>query len=206
VGNPNIFVAPRSQVPGNARLLLAPTQNDEALVELDASTHDFIDGLGSRCLAPGQALVFAQSELDRLALADWTVVSENRDDFAQILLRDGEIRQIGPCAQVKLDRDDRTVLVASDGGEDPERWESLDVAGNDVAAPVKALRDVLRTAITNRCVSLPTAQAMVTSALGDKHHWPLAAIEDFAASCTRVDLVVGGSIQITVHGPTTTTP
>ena len=52
------------------------------------------------------------------------------------------------------------------------------MAGNDVAAPVKALRDVLRTAITNRCVNLPTAQAMVTSALGDKHHWPLAAIED----------------------------
>lgn len=186
LGSPEIFVAPRSQVPADSTMLPAATPRDDALSELEASTSDMVDGLGSRCLSGDEALVFAHSELDRLGLADVTVVSGPGGDR--------------PCARVSLDWKRLVVVVAANDQADIETLES---AGIDPSA--YELRDALRAGITNKCVGLAEAEAVATSALGKQHHWPLAAIEDPTASCARVDMVVGGSVQIAIRGPKTAT-
>lgn len=200
--DPRIYVAPRSQMPANATVVSAATPRDDATSELEASAHDFVDGLGSRCLSGDEALKFAQSELDRLGLTDWTVANGPagpRPPVSDVSGRDPSDKL--PCARVSLDRDHHAVLVAPNDSDD---IDTLNGAG--YAPFVYELRDALRTGITNKCVSLTDAKAVATSALGDAHHWPLTAIEDPKASCTRVDMVVGGSVQITLRGPATAIP
>ena len=186
LGNPEIFVVPRSQVPAESTVLSAATPRDDALSELQASTFDMVDGLGSRCLSGDQARVFAQSELNRLGLADVKVVSEPNGHL--------------PCARVVLDWKRLVVVV---GANDQVNVEAPKGAGTDPS--VYKLRDALRAGITNKCVGLAEAQAVATRALGKQDHWPLAVIEDPTASCSRVDMVVGGSVQIAIRGPKTAT-
>ena len=68
------------------------------------------------------------------------------------------------------------------------------------------LRNALRTGISTKCVSLAEAKAVATTALGETDRWPLTTIEDPTASCTRVDMIVGGSVQVTLRGPVTASP
>ena len=199
-GNPKIFVAPRDQVPADATLLPAVTPRGEALFELDASSVDMIDGLGSRCLAGDEAKVFAQAELDRLGLTDWTVISGTAGP-REPLSDPGEPSSPLICARVVVDRDRLALAVTPNDTDDIETHN-----GHGTEPFVFDLRDSLRTGIADKCVNLAEAKAVATSALGDAHHWPLTAIEDPAASCTRVDMVVGGSIEITLRGPSTTIP
>ncbi|ADG73114.1 hypothetical protein Cfla_0195 [Cellulomonas flavigena DSM 20109] len=63
------------------------------------------------------------------------------------------------------------------------------------------LRDLLRERVADACVELDEAERIVTEAIGDEHHWPTVVIEDGEVQCTRVDLAVGGSIQVSLRGP-----
>ncbi|MGV8967784.1 MAG: hypothetical protein ACOH2F_16080 [Cellulomonas sp.] len=198
--DPRIFVAPQDQVPAGATLLLAVTPRDEALFELDASAVDMIDGLGSRCLAGDEANVFAQAELDRLGLTDWTVTS-GTPGTRPPPPANGDPEGPWICATAFGDPDHLTLVVTPNNRDDIETHN-----GHGTDPFVFDLRDSLRTGITDKCVNLAEAKAVATTALGDAHHWPLTAIEDTAASCTRVDMAVGGSIEITLRGPSTTTP
>lgn len=67
--------------------------------------------------------------------------------------------------------------------------------------PTAAVRDGLREGIATQCLDLDSAAAVAQDVLGQDHHWPLAAIEDPSASCTRVDMEVGGSVLVTLRGP-----
>lgn len=66
---------------------------------------------------------------------------------------------------------------------------------------VYELRDALRAQIADECVDLTTAEQIAAEAIGAEHHWPTVVVEDPQASCTRVDLEVGGSVQVTLRGP-----
>ena len=104
-------------------------------------------------------------------------------------------------ASVSLDPDGlRRVVVANDRDDPEARRRSGDIAGS-----VFTLRDALRNGIADKCVNLTDAAALATRSLGHEPHWPLTTIEDPTASCTRVDMVVGGSVQVTLRGPATAT-
>jgi hypothetical protein len=189
--NPEIYVLPRSQVPADSTVLPAATPRDEALSELQSSTDDLVDGLGSRCLSGEEARVFAHSELARLGLTDVKVVSGPTGNR--------------PCARVWLDWSRLAVVVAANDQASLETLKAQDsverVQPSGIDPSVPKLRDALRAGITDKCVGLAKAEAVATSALGEEDHWPLVVTEDPTASCSRVDMRVGGSVQITIRGP-----
>ncbi|MFF5114711.1 hypothetical protein [Streptosporangium sp. NPDC000509] len=89
----------------------------------------------------------------------------------------------------------------------PNRRRDLNMKNTGTVDPfVYELRDALRAGIASRCVGLDEAESLAKQALGTKHHWPLTVMPDPAASCTRVDLEVGGSIQVTLRGPKVANP
>lgn len=185
-----VYVTPRDQVPEEATLLgeLAPTAAAER--ELRASTWDWVDGGSSHCFTTPEAQAFARSELDRLDLTGWTVVT---DDVPEA----GMVAPGMVCALVMTDPATHTITVL------PDRSEDYETAAGPVSSRV---RDALRTGIAQTCLSLADAVAVADAALGSEHHWPTTAITDESASCSRVDLEIGGSIQVTLYGPTTARP
>ena len=181
------YVTPRDQVPADAVLLAAPTAQDAAERELEASLRDQVDGLWSSCADPAAAEAVVHAELDRLGLTGWGVLVEPTPE---------DPYPGSPCTDAMVDADQRTVTVlparAADADQqDPERV---------------TLRDELRDGITQRCVSADEAGAVVEAALAEQPHWPTTILVDEAAACARVDLEIGGSIQVTVHGPTVARP
>ncbi len=180
-----VVVVPRDQVPADAELLDVATPGDLAAQELQASLHDSVDGPATGCLDPATATAAAQAELDRLALADWRV--EVAPDAGT-----------GECSGIVVDTGQRLLTVLPT--EASETMETL-VARGDIVPEVLALRNQLRAQIADTCVDLTAAETVVARALGTAHHWPTVAVEDPEAACTRVDLEVGGSVQVTLHGP-----
>jgi hypothetical protein len=179
-----VVVTPRDLVPEGAELLGTATAEDLAVQALEASVYDLVDGPNSVCPDPTAAVVLAQGELDRLALADWTVVTEPTVGTAE-------------CASVGVDAEAQVLRVQAGGMDTLETF----VARGDMGAEALTLREALRAGIADTCVDLGTAEAVVVQALGSQHHWPTSAVEDPTAECTRVDMLVGGSIQVTLHGP-----
>ncbi|GEM_PF-1472185 len=180
-----VVVVPRDQVPEGATVLATASPADLAARELEASLHDLVDGPDATCPSPEVLTVAAQAELDRLGLTGWRV-------------EQGEPAEVpGECADLGADRDAGVLLVR------PESRDSLEtmVARGDVVPFVQTVRDALRAGIADACVALPEAEAVVAAAIGTEHHWPTATIEDPDAACTRVDLEVGGSLQVTLRGP-----
>jgi hypothetical protein len=56
-------------------------------------------------------------------------------------------------------------------------------------------------------VSVDEARAVADEMLAaEEHHWPTSTVVDESADCARVDLAIGGSIQVTVYGPTAVSP
>lgn len=102
---------------------------------------------------------------------------------------------------MSLDPNDLRLVVVANDRDDPEARRRSD----DIAGSAFTLRDALRKGIVDKCVNLTDAAALATSVLGDEPHWPTTTIEDPTASCTRVDMVVGGSVQITLRCPVTAT-
>ncbi|WP_345713191.1 hypothetical protein, partial [Kineococcus glutinatus] len=179
-----LVVAPRSEVPADGEVLAAPTAEDAAAFELDASLQDHVDGVRSGCFSEDEAVSFAARELERQGLTGWTVAVVPADNPGG----DADL----PCAVAHADPATRQAQVL------PHRAGSVD---HGLDGDLAVLRDALRAGIAERCVGLPEAEALATAALGAEHHWPLSAIPDPDAACTRVDLEIGGSVQVTLRGP-----
>lgn len=199
-----LYVTPRDQVPEGAELLPVDPQAAHAR-ELEASLHDMVDGGRSACLGGAEAEAVARAELSRLGLDGWTV---HVDDTVL------EPQNIRPCADLWTDTAAKRVDVLPQRADDP--------GSNPLLTELVA---DLRTGIANQCLSLDAARAVADDALvkadallvaanpghdvtvaGGAAHWPTTSVLDESASCARVDLEVGGSIQVTVYGPTTAHP
>ncbi|WP_028045622.1 hypothetical protein [Cellulomonas sp. URHE0023] len=180
-----VFVTPSDQVPPDA-VLLAPSPDGAASRELEASLRDWVDGGAAHCPDVPTATAFAQSELDRLGLDGWTVTY------------DGAARSWS-CADSWVDIPKKSIRILANGAED------LEVAAGPQTSGV---RDALRAGITDTCVSAGDARAVADVALAvlDFDPWPTTTVLDESAPCARVDMEVGGSIQVTVYGPTAAHP
>ncbi|MFI6507106.1 hypothetical protein ACIBCT_05835 [Streptosporangium sp. NPDC050855] len=186
-----VYVAPRSQVPSSATLLNPATPQDAAVRELEGGFSDWVDGLYSRCFSETEAVAFAKTQIKRLGLTGWRIEvlpADSRDDDQ-------------PCADADLDPGHNTVIVL------PHRLRDHSVRNAGTVDPfVYELRDALVEGVSSRCVGLRQAEQVTRRALGTQHHWPLTVLPDSTASCTRADLQVGGSIQVTLRGPEVANP
>ena len=150
---------------------------DARVFELERSLDDYVDGGLSQCFDQTTGAAFAHSELDRLGLTDWTVKTTEQAP--------GQ----GRCALLLVPNPGVVEVRAS-------------FYSNDDFASAE-LVPLLRSEITDQCLSLTEAKTVVDEALADEHHWATSTQVDPAADCTRVDLNVGGSIQVFLYGPET---
>lgn len=169
-----LVVGPRASMPADA--VPIPARPDETRsFELERSLDDYVDGGLSRCLDETSARQFARAELDRLGLSGWTVSTREQKPRS------------GPCALL-LVRRPGVLEIRTHFGTNPAPMSSHLIA-------------VLRSRIAEQCLSLPEAEAVANEALASNHHWPTSTQLDPGSACTRVDLNIGGSLQIFLYGP-----
>ncbi|MBD8079857.1 hypothetical protein [Cellulosimicrobium arenosum] len=183
------FVAPADQVPDGVERLEGSSAVAGAVVELQSSATDLVDGGRSGCRTLAEGVAWAEDEVDRLGLQDWTVTAP------ELSPGEGATADPGlPCSYVEVHVGDRTVVVTS--SDDPA--EAL--ASPEIDPVVAALRQQ----VADRCVTLDEARAVVDDVLTSiDDEFPTTSVTDESARCARVDLAVGGSVQATVYGPAT---
>lgn len=180
------YVAPADQVPQGAVSLDGQPVYTPAEMELQLSAADSVDG-GEVCRSVPDTAAWARSELDRLGLTGTWTVEVTGDPEDPYWSRDGVDR---PCGGVDVMERGRVEIYPA---EDPAVAKFPN--GNPRA-------DLLRERITDACVTVDEARAIADELLAGEHHWPTSSVVDETAACARVDLAIGGSIQVTVYGPT----
>jgi hypothetical protein len=179
------YVAPADQVPDGVERLEGRSAVDPAVVELRQSVTDRVDGGASGCRTVAEGVAWAEEELDRLGLEDWTVGEHDAVP---------EAAGAQVCADLTVDVSGRAVVVGGTADSDGILEDPL------VAGIVAALKG----GITDRCVSLDEARAVADDALtAIDGPFPTTSVPDESVTCARVDLFVGGSLRVTVYGPTT---
>jgi len=179
------YVTPADQVPGGAQILASGVAVTPQALELRQSAMDFVDGGNAACRTVSEQVRWARSELERLGLGGWSVVEVDDQDPEAL------------CSWV--DAQEPGVVTVGASGPPLDTF----VAGE------WPLADELRAKITDRCLTLGQAKRVADEAYaryssdGVEDVVTATAIPDEAAQCARVDAAVGGSVQITVYGPTT---
>ena len=193
-----VTVLPRSATPPAGWRTIH--SQDVALIELQNSLDDFVNGLNSSCLGNAAATNLTKSKLAQFGFTGWTVSS-----------RDASSPGTAPPAQAGT----RTAPgVKSDGSTcwngdvvDPSTRSVTLIASSDQSGGTPTrLADKLRP-ITQSCESLPAAVTSVRAAASDlglsesAKTYELNAVEDSSLRCASVYETVGGTIFLTVRGP-----
>jgi len=184
-----VTVIPSSETPPAGWTPIA--SQDVALIELQDSLDDHINGLGSACFDASAATTFAQRQLNRLGFVDWTI-------------------QVRPSSNP----------VPCYSGSDPEpgsKTVTLIDFGNQAGAansPPHEFADSLRP-LTQECLSLRAMESAVeqrAASLGmsqtveNDHNYALKATEDDTMRCATVYSDVAGTDDVVVRGPATASP
>jgi hypothetical protein len=193
-----VTVLPRSATPPAGWRTIH--SQDVALIELQDSLDDYVNGLNSSCLGNAAATNLTESKLARFGFTGWTVSS-----------REASSPGTAPPAQAGT----RTApTVKSDGSTcwngdvvDPSTQSVTLIASSDQngGAPT-SLADKLRP-LTQSCESLPAAVASVradANSLGlseSARTYELNAVTDNSLRCASIYETVGGTIFLTMRGP-----
>jgi hypothetical protein len=174
-----VTVIPASQQPPKGwKPLLS---QDVALIELQDSLDDYIDGLNASCLDAKAATALAKAKLAQFGFAGWTVS-----------VRSGA----GPC-------------LAADVVDPAKKAVTLIPTSAPSGSPQTAFAKLaakLRP-LTKSCRSLPAAVTAVRAAadgLGlseSAKTYELDAVKDDSLRCASIRETVGGTIFLTVRGP-----
>jgi hypothetical protein len=174
------IVAPADQVPDGVQRLEGAQAVESGVVELQRSMTDPVDGGWSGCRSVAEGATWAQGEIDRLGLQDWTVAAEDAG------------RTPPSCSSLEVNVGERTVTVSS--SDDP--YQSLSAPDTD--AMIGALRDQ----VVDGCLSVDDARAVADDAVAAfEFEVPTTDVADESAECARVDVFLGGTIEVTVYGP-----
>lgn len=178
-GNGGVTVLPRNQnAPAGFERLPGGSQ-DVALIQLQESLDDYVNGLNSRCLDGAAATALAQARLTQFGFLGWTVA----------------VRNEGSCTNSDVvDPTSKTItLIASAVATDPG------TAFRKLAARLRPL--------TKSCESLPAATAAVRTAAADvglsekTRTYELNAVTDNSLHCASIYETVGGTIFVNLRGP-----
>jgi len=176
-----VTVLPRSEKPPAGYKPLRA--QDVALIELQGSLDDVIDGLNSACLDPAAATRLAKAKLAQFGFTDWTVS-----------VRDPQSADApGSCTSIAVvDPAARTVTLIAGGPS----------AGGTSLELAHKLRPIAQS-----CEPLRAAVASVraaASSLGlseSAHGYDLNTVNDNSLRCSSIYETVGGRIFVTVRGP-----
>jgi hypothetical protein len=181
-GDGGVTVLPHGQKPPPGYKRLA--SQEVALIELQDSLDDYINGLNASCLDGPAAAKLTEAKLAHFGFAGWTVK-----------LRGGGTTTSGACFDMDIvDPSSSTVTLASFGAPWP--------AGSRIQKLAGKLRP-----LTRRCESLPAAVASVRAAANSlglsesAHTYELDAATDNSLRCASIYETVGGTIFLTVRGP-----
>jgi hypothetical protein len=170
-GRGGVTVIPRSRKPEAGWTRLVSGQ-DVDLIQLQDSLDDYVNGLNSSCLDQGAATALAKSKLAEFGFTGWTV----------------SVRNQGSCTNSDY--------------VDPAT-ESITLISSDVKTAqdtaIQKLADRLRP-VTRECQSLSAAVASVRNA-AQGLPYNLNAVEDNSLHCSAIFETVGGTIFLTVRGP-----
>ena len=179
-------------VPDGKPVVPAGPVQDKRVIELGAAMDDLVDRpVRKTCAQEADQRARAQAELDRLQLTGWAVKAWPEAP-----------PKPGNCAHTIVDSDSRSILLVDSGAPtDPGNDPKLGNGGR--------LAELLRKHISQRCLSLGRAEAVarkdVQAALPDV---PAEGVHvtrtlDPTATCTRVDWVPAGNIDVRLYGPQT---
>lgn len=179
-GGGGVTVLPGSQTPPADWRKLPGQSQDVALIQLQDSLDDYIGGLNSGCLDGRAATTLAEAKLARFGFAGWTVD-----------VRSGS----GSCVSSDIVDPSSTsvTLIPSERASGPE-------------PAFRKLADRLRP-LTASCNPLPAAVSSVRAAarsLGlseSANTLELNATTDNSLRCSSIYETVGGTIFVTVRGP-----
>ena len=179
-----VTVIPRSQ---KAPATWTPiASQDVALIELQESLDDYVNGLNSSCFDASAATGFARQQLDRLGFRGWTVDVRPTSQAGRLCY--GGF----PEPEAKA-----VTLVSSGPVHEPTNW------------PPRRLATSLRPLI-NQCLSLPAMRGAVeqrASSLGlsqtadDERNYQLSATRDDTLRCSTLYETVTGTIHVVLRGP-----
>ena len=169
-----VTVLPQSETPpaGYTRL----QSQDVALIELQGSLDDAVNGLNARCLDATAATALTKQRLAQFGFTGWTVAVQSGGSGSPGCY-DGEY--VNPASTTV-----NLVAIGSPQTADPT---------------VAKLADRLRP-IAQGCDSLPDAESAVRDA-AQGVTYQLNATKDDSLRCTSVYLTVGGTIFVTLRGP-----
>jgi hypothetical protein len=176
---------------------------DLALIELQESLDDNIDGLDSSCFGSSAATTFAQQQLTRLGFVGWTV--DVRPPVQQQNAQPPSGTKSAPTAAGSADcyggfadPTSRTVTLMGSGNQaGPASW------------PPHRLADSLRP-LTHDCLSLAAMKREVVQratsvgmsrTVENDHNYVLDATRDDTMRCASVRETVGGTTHVIVRGP-----
>jgi hypothetical protein len=172
-----VTVLPRSATPPSSWRTIH--SQDAALIQLQTSLDDFVNGLNSSCLDNAAATSLTESQLARFGFTGWTVSSR---DASGGTCWNGDVVDPGSRSV--------TLIASSDqNGGTPTR-----------------LADKLRP-LARSCESLPAAVASVRAAARGMglsepaKTYELNAVRDDSLRCASIYETVGGTIFVTVRGP-----
>jgi len=202
-----VTVLPRSTKPPSGwKPLLS---QDVALIQLQESLDDYISGLNSGCYNATAATALAEAKLAEFGFTGWSVTVRNS----------GSATASGAkaCVSVNVvDPTTQTVTLIPFSGVATTLPPSRLGHENKLVAPQvrpgttdttpQQLADKLRP-LTQTCQSLPTAVASVraaASSLGlseSARTYQLDAVTDNSFHCASIYEAIGGTIFVTVRGP-----
>lgn len=167
---------------------------DTKLIQLQEALDDISGDLPHGCLTEAEARSFAQQQLDRHGLSDWTVETESKRP----------IDDDRPCARASILGKEHQVVLRGDRGpsappDDPYQQfaRTLD---EELATSCSTLPDA--EAVTERIAAATDVSALTdvpfTTKDGLLH---IDSVDDPTATCTTASVTVGGNVQVTLRGP-----
>ena len=181
-------------VPEGYTPLESDVVQDTARIELEASLGDVATGLESGCYDEATAHDIARRELDRLGLDAWRITTDEtrRPDGSTL------------CAYFLVFPDDTQVQLIGLGGDagiadpfGPFATSLHDTMGSSCLDLAEAA-DVVRSLAANSAVEIG---GQVVDFSEEAGVLTVHIIEDAGATCTRVNVNIGGRVEVTLRGP-----
>jgi hypothetical protein len=199
-GSGGVTVIPRSEKPQAGWKPLV--SQDVALIQLQNSLDDYIAGLSASCLDAQAATALTRAKLAEFGFAGWAVSVRNSDSATT-----EPSASANAAPGIKSSAGMKT-CVAFDIVDPATQSVTLIPVGvaSGTTTTFEKLADRLRP-LTRSCDSLPAAVAAVRAAAGSlglsesNRTYELNAVEDNSLRCASVYETVGGTIFVTVRGP-----